>query len=521
MNAGSSHKKRPSHENKVLLYDTTLRDGAQTEGVNFSLEDKISVAKRLSGFGFDCIEGGWPSSGRKDIEFFRQAKDIGLKSDIAAFGMTSKDPGSDKKIEDLMKTEADILTIFGKAWDLHVKHVLGVSEQENLRMVSDTIDFLKSSGFRVFFDAEHFFDGYKRNPLHALKVLGAAEEASAVILCDTNGSALPWEVGEAVAAVSENIRVPLGIHAHNDSGMAAVNSLTALKAGAVHVQGTVNGLGERCGNADWCEMLPLMTEKMGLKHAADNSRLMKISRYVEQVSGFNVAKNKPFVGANAFSHKGGVHIDAMIKNPLAYEHMNPEKVGNTRSFSLSDQAGRAGIMESAKRHGFEVQKDDDVVIEAMEKVKGEEYVTDAELFLFFHRKLGKGKEPFRLQDYETSVSSEGTAKTAIKLEAGGREFHEIAEGVGPVHSLDMALKKALENMFDVGNVRLSNFRVRILDSEKATAARVEVFISFRAEDMSWSASGISDDVIKASGEALIKGYKFYLLKKRGETDVGS
>jgi 2-isopropylmalate synthase len=505
----------PKHVKNLVLYDTTLRDGAQTHGLKFSLEDKLSISRRLSDFGFHYIEAGWPSSNPTDRQYFREAKGLGLKSKTAAFGMTSPKPADDNMIKDLVRTKADVITVFGKAWDLHVKDVLRVSLKENLRMVSGTIDYLKSKGFTVFFDAEHFFDGYKANPDYALKALEAAQAAETVVLCDTNGGTMPWDVARAVRDVRERFSGRLGIHAHNDTGMAAVNSLAALGNGVTHVQGTVNGLGERCGNLDWCEFLPLVGAKLGIRLGVKMKNLFRLSRYVMRMTGFSLARNKPFVGTNAFSHKGGVHIDAMLKNPLAYEHMSPDVVGNRRLFSLSEQAGRAGVVDAAKIHGYDLGKEHPAVRKIMETMNEGMITTDAELFLLLSEKVDGRRRPFELLGYETAVSSKGDAKTEVKVRVDGETFHEIAEGVGPVHSLDLALRKALSKRFDVEKLGLTNYRVRILNQEKATAAIVEVFIEFRAGDSAWSTSGASDDIIKASKDALIKGYNYYLLKNGG------
>jgi len=499
----------------LVLYDTTLRDGAQTEGVTFSLEDKLAISSKLSDFGFHYIEGGWPASNPRDSVFFSEARNLGLKAKIAAFGMTSRSPEKDSNIEALLKTGADVITVFGKSWDLHVRDVLKTSNEENLKMISSTIEFLKSHGFRVFYDAEHFFDGYKHNPSYALRTLEAADGADEIILCDTNGGAMPWEVDAAAKAARGIVRKPLGMHAHNDCGMALMNSLAAAGNGFSHVQGTVNGLGERCGNLDWCMFLPVLGIKLGSGLNVELKNLMQLSRYVERMTGFNVPRNRPFVGESAFSHKGGVHIDAVLKIPEAYEHIRPEDVGNARSFGLSEQVGRAGIVMAAKQHGYHLDKDHPAVTEAFERIKQKQAFTDAELFLLLSNRIDGKKDPFGLLDYETEVSKSGRSKTEIKVGIDGEVYHEIAEGVGPVHSFDVALRKALQKRFSVGDVKLTNFRVRILNQEKATAASVEVFIEFRANGLSWSTTGISDDVIRASEEALINGYKYYLLKNRG------
>ncbi len=496
----------------ILLYDTTLRDGAQTRGVTFSLEDKLAISRTLSDFGFGCIEGGLPSSNPRDSRFFAEVKGMGLKAKVAAFGMTSRDPAKDRSIAEMIKTGADVLTIVGKSWDLHVKEILHASLDENLLMIEKTIGFLQDHGCKVFFDAEHFFDGYRSNPQYALQVLKAGSSADAVILCDTNGGTMPSDVGHVAMKAAGIVKKPLGLHAHNDSGMALANSVEAVRNGFAHVQGTVNGLGERCGNLDWCEFLPVAKVKLGADLRVDLKRLMRLSRYVERMTGFAVGKNKPFVGENAFSHKGGIHIDAVLKNTNAYEHISPGLVGNARSFSLSEQVGRAGIVMAARQHGYEVGKDHPAVSAAFEKIKERQTFSDAELFLFLAGRIDGKPDPFELVDYETHVSRSGKSKTEIKVRTGQGTLHEIAEGVGPVHSFDLALRKTLGKRFSVDKVKLSNFRVRILNQEKATAASVEVFIEFKANGESWSTTGVSDDVIRASEEALINGYKYYLLK---------
>ena len=446
------------------------------------------------------------------MKIFSEIKECGLASKIAAFGMTSPDPAGDKKIEDLIETDADVLTIFGKSWDLHVRDVLKISTEKNVEMIAETIDYLTSHGCRVFYDAEHFFDGYRSDPSYAIATLNAASGADTIVLCDTNGGTMPWEIESIVREVAKKITTPLGIHAHNDSGMAVINSITAVKNGVNHVQGTMNGLGERCGNLDWCEILPTLGVKLGTTIQMDLGELSRLSTYVERMTGITLPKNKPFVGEDAFSHKGGVHIDGVIKNADAYEHISPDIVGNKRMFVLSEQVGRAGIVKAAKRHGYDLDKTDPVVVEIVEEIKQKQSFTDAELFLLLTRELGGKEDPFELIEYETKVSSIGNAKTETKVRIDEEILHEIAEGVGPVHSLDMALRKALEKFYAMDRVHLSNFKVRIINQNRATAAKVEVFIEFRTDGTTWSTSAVSNDIIKAIKNALVNGYKYHLLK---------
>jgi 2-isopropylmalate synthase len=509
---GSPQKAKISN---LVLYDTTLRDGAQTRGLSMSLADKLSISKKLSSFGVHYIEGGWPSSNQRDMEYFEKVKGLSLSAKTAAFGMTAKDPAKDPQVAGLLKAGADVVTVFGKGWELHVKDVLKISNDENLRMISSTVEYLKAHGLTVFFDAEHFFDGYKANPSYALAVMEAASAsgADALVMCDSNGGALPWEVAAAVTAVREKLKIKeLGIHAHNDTGMAVMNALAAVSCGARQVQGTVNGLGERCGNTDWCEFLPLLGIKLGVKLPVDMKGLYALSRYVERMTGFSLAANKPFIGENAFSHKGGVHIDAMLKNPRAYEHMSPDEVGNATRFSLSEQVGRSGVTEAAGRFGYHIAKGSPEATRLTDMVKENQATTEAEFFLMLEDAAGGKRHPFELLSYETEVSSDGRAKTEVKMKVGGEVLHEISEGVGPVHAMDLAIRKALGKKFSVEGLRLTNYRVRIVNQEKATAASVEVFIEFRTDSETWSASGVSDDIIKASEEALLKGYRYYLLK---------
>ena len=393
-----------------------------------------------------------------------------------------------------------------------MREVLRIELERNLEMIRETIGFLKSLGFEVHFDAEHFFDGYKSNKDYALKTLKAAGKADVIILCDTNGGTMPWEISGIMKDVRGRIDNMLGIHAHNDSGMAVINSIVALGCGVRHLQGTFNGLGERCGNMDWCEMLPILSEKIGMKLKQDISKLYRLSKYIERITGFNLAKNKPFVGENAFSHKGGIHIDAMIKNSSTYEHIDPAVVGNTRNFLLSEQVGRAGIVEAARRHGFRFKKEDPVVMDIYREIKDIQNFTDAELYLAIVKRVKETSEPFKVVSYDTEIKSDRGCKTDVKILIDREEFHEISEGVGPVHSFDMALRKGISKRYDIEGVKLSNFRVRILDSHKATAAKVEVYIEFVCNGMRWSTRGVSDDIIRASEEALVKGYKYYLLK---------
>jgi len=515
---GSSSKLHCSFFNfetpkKLVLYDTTLRDGAQTPHVNFSLEDKLSITQKLSDFGIPYIEGGWPSSNPRDREYFKKVRDLSLNSKIVAFGMTSKNPKNDKNIEELIKSEADVITIFGKSSQMHVKDILRISLEKNLEMISETIDYLISAGFTVFYDAEHFFDGYKENSDYALQTLEAAKKAKYIILCDTNGGSLPWEVYNITKEVSKKIKNSLGIHAHNDSGLALANTLQAINF-VEQVQGTINGLGERCGNLDFCEFLPIVQLKLGIKVVDNLEKLMDLSKYVERLTGFSVPKNKPFVGENAFTHKAGVHVDGVMKNSKSYEHIDPKLVGNRRAFTLSEQSGRANILVIAKQYGYNLSKDDKRVVEILKMVKNGRSFSDTDVFLLLCKKIDKKQDPFKILDYKVITTINGRAEALIKIKVGGKVLYEKSRGVGPVHALDLALRKALRKFFDMDDVKLVNYKVRILNEEKATAATVEVFIEFKANSDKWYTIASSSNIIKASGEALVKGYKYYLLRRK-------
>lgn len=497
------------NSHRLILYDTTLRDGAQTPGVIFSLMDKINITKRLDDFGFDYIEGGWPSSNQRDMEYFKKIASTETNAKIVSFGMTSKNPKNDKMLNDLLL--AKVVTIFGKSWDLHVRDVLKVSLEQNIVMIGESIDYLKSHGVEVIYDAEHFFDGFKSNQDYCIETLKAAKNADCLVLCDTNGGTLPWEVYEITKYIRKKIPHMLGVHCHNDCGFAVMNTLASISAGAVHIQGTINGLGERCGNMDWCEFLPVITLKMKLcsKNIQD---LYNLSLYIERVTGFSVAKNKPFVGENAFTHKAGVHVDAVIKNPSAYEHIQPEFLGRKRRFIVSEQIGRAGVVKIASMYGYNLNKNHSVIKKITGMLKTAKGFTNTDIYLLLSKFLDKKQEPFKVLDYKIETKNQGLAKACLTIKADNRIIKEQAHGVGPVHSLDLALRKALSKFYNIDEVRLTNYRVRILNEEKATAANVEVYIEFKNNKETWSTLSISDDIIKASEEALIKGYMFHLTR---------
>jgi 2-isopropylmalate synthase len=517
---------------KIELYDTTLRDGNQAVEVNFSVNDKIKIAKKLSDFGIPYIEGGWPNTTNKaEIEFFKKVKKENLKSKIAAFGMTIKpntEPEEDKNLNLLIEVEPDLITLMGKAWSFHVTTVLNTTFEENLRMIFKSINYLKSHGYEVFFDAEHFYDGFKENKEYSLKVLKTALEAGAtkLILCDTRGASLPKEVYEITKNVKEKVQAELGVHAHNDRGLATANSLFALEAGAIQVQGTINGLGERCGNADLIEIIGNLELSYGVKTGVSLEKLTEVSNYVYEIANIPRDYYQPFVGKFAFTHKGGIHGDAVIKCSETYEAFDPSKVGNKREITVSSQAGLSNLVFKAQEFGFNLNKDSPEAKKLLEKIKAMESMgyhfenAEASLALVFARELGVNLNYFNLSGWRAFVLNQNnsiSAESIVKLKVGNNIIITAAEGNGPVNAFDIALRKALKKQYpEISNVSLIGYRVKEIDVEKGTAAAVQVFIEFKANDERWSTIGVSSNILKASEEALVDGYIYYLYKILGK-----
>ena len=513
------------------FYDTTLRDGNQAIGVNFSVDDKIKIARRLSDFGIDYIEGGWPNiTSPAEIEFFRRIKNEQISSAIAVFGITRKPdlkPEDDRNLRTLLSAGADYITLMGKAWTLHVEKVLGTSLRRNLQMVSDSTGYLYGNGCNVIFDAEHFYDGYKENPSYAINIVASAEEAGAreIVLCDTRGGTTPTEIYEITREVKREISKPVGIHAHNDRGLATVNSLFALMAGAEHVQGTINGLGERCGNANLIEVIGNLAITYGVNTGVDISKLSELSSYVYEISNVRRNNYQPFVGRFAFAHKGGIHGHAVLKCPEAYESFDPTLVGNTRSIAVSSQTGLANIVEKAKEFGFNLKKGSFAATRILREVKEKEAQgyhyenAGASLNLLYARALGVDLKYFDLLNWRAFVLGDGrrvSAESTVKLKMGSQALIAAAEGNGPVNAFDIALKRALKTQHpELSKVRLVGYRVREINVEKGTAAAVQVFAEFKANTKRWSTIGVSPNILKASEEALIDGYLYYLHKIRG------
>jgi 2-isopropylmalate synthase len=515
---------------KIQLYDTTLRDGAQGEGVNFSLQDKLLIARRLDELGFDFVEGGYPLSNPKDAEFFQRIAEQPLKqSRLCAFGMTRRrgvNAADDPGMKALVESQAPVITIVGKTSDFHVTAVLRVSLEENLAMIRETIAFLKSVGRTVIYDAEHFFDGWKANPDYARQTIQAAAAggASIVVMCDTNGGSMPEEIASLTKEAAAAVDVPLGIHTHNDCELAVANSLAAVGAGAVHVQGTINGLGERCGNADLLSVaanLALKKQGYELLHGRVD-HLTELSRYVYEVANMHFRNNQPFVGPSAFAHKGGMHVHAVNRASKSYEHIEPEQVGNERRVLVSELSGRSNIVALTAKNNM--QHDgalmEKVLRDVVEKEnRGYQFeAAEASFDLLVQRAAGTFKPHFELLHYRVNVETNQEGRTiteaAVKLRVGDQPRHEVAEGDGPVNALDAALRKALNGHFpNLAGVQLVDYKVRVINSDAGTAAAVRVVIESRDEDgNTWGTVGVHENVITASWDALVDSIEYKLYK---------
>jgi 2-isopropylmalate synthase len=515
----------------IQVYDTTLRDGAQGEGVNFSLQDKLLIARRLDECGFDFIEGGYPLSNPKDSEFFQRIVEQPLKhSRLCAFGMTRRrgvraadDPG----MKALVESQAPVITIVGKTSDFHVTEVLRVSLEENIAMIHETIAYLREMGRDVIYDAEHFFDGWKANPEYARKTIQAAVEGGAmiVVMCDTNGGSMPEEVATLTREAAAAVDVPLGIHTHNDCDLAVANSLAAVAAGAVHVQGTINGLGERCGNADLISVMAnLGLKKQGYEVLGGNGseHLTELSRYVYEVANMHLRINQPFVGTSAFAHKGGMHVHAVNRVAQSYEHITPESVGNTRRVLVSELSGRSNIVALTSKANL--QQDSALMESVLKQVvemenRGYQFeAAEASFDLLVQRAAGKFKPHFELLHYRVDVETDGdgltTTEATVKLRIDGEIRHEVSEGDGPVNALDAALRKALNGRFpNLRGVQLVDYKVRVINSDAGTAAAVRVVIESQDEDgKTWGTVGVNENVIKASWDALVDSIEYKLCK---------
>ncbi len=516
---------------EVEIYDTTLRDGSQGEGINFSVADKLRIAERLDAFGIHYIEGGWPGSNPKDIEFFADAKRKKYKNArLAAFGSTRRKGVAveqDDQVRLLIEAETPVVTIYGKTWLLHVKEVLRASPDENLVMISDTVRFLKDHGKYVIYDAEHCFDGYKGDPAYALATYQAAEKAGAdiVVLCDTNGGCLPVEIRDITQAARAKLAVKLGIHTHDDIGFGVANALAGLEGGATHVQGTINGFGERTGNCNLTSVIPTLALKLKRRCVPESSlaKLRELSQYVDEIANLRHNPRQPWVGTAAFSHKGGTHVNAVQKVSQSYEHINPALVGNTRRVLISDLAGRSNIVLKAEELGFKLTNDTPELKSILVKIKereheGYEYeAAEGSLALLIRKILKHQEPPFLVQAYHVSMRSEGKAsicEATIKVRVGSEIAHTVAEGDGPINALDSALRAALVKFYpQLETVRLTDYKVRILDSATGTASKTRVLIESGDGKEEWGTVGASGNIIEASLQALADSMEYRLMER--------
>jgi 2-isopropylmalate synthase len=516
---------------QVKIYDTTLRDGTQGEGVSFSMEDKVRLAARLDALGIHYIEGGWPGSNPKDLRFFRRMQDVGLKqARLAAFTMTRRAGGradSDANMKAVVDAGAPVATIVGKSWDFHVRHALETTLDENVDMIADTVAYLRAHVDEVMYDAEHFFDGFRANRDYALRTLKAAEDAGAhwLVLCDTNGGTLPPDLVAIIREVRRHVATPLGIHVHNDAECAVANSLAAVAEGVAQVQGTMNGYGERCGNANLVSILPSLVLKMGVDCVPEASlrELRNVSRFAAELANRKPWAAQPYVGDSAFAHKGGMHVSAVVKHPETYEHVDPEAVGNHRRVLVSELSGRSNILWKAREYGIDLEHETPDSRRILEQLKTLEDAgfqfegAEASFELLMERALGRHRAYFDLEAYRVIVEEqngddrEPVAEATVRVRVRGIPEHTAAAGNGPVNALDHALRKALEEFYPgLREVRLLDYKVRILDESKGTAAKTRVLITSGDGEETWGTVGVADNIIEASWQALVDSIEYKL-----------
>ncbi|MEK4141436.1 citramalate synthase [Paenibacillus sp. FSL L8-0333] len=516
----------------ISIFDTTLRDGTQGEGISLSADDKLKIAKKLDDLGAHYIEGGIPGSNNKDIEFFKRVKELHLNAKITAFGSTRRKNSlaeNDDNLKRMIDAGVPAATLVGKSWDFHVHTALQTTLEENLAMIGDSISYLKRQGLEVIFDAEHFFDGYKNNPEYAAAVLSKAREAGAdwLVMCDTNGGTLPYEIHEIVTALNQQLPgANLGIHTHNDCELAVANALSAIGAGARQVQGTINGYGERCGNANLCSIIPTLQIKMGYHCIPGDSlsQLTNTARYISEVANVNLPVNQPYVGNAAFAHKGGIHVSAIMRDSRTYEHIAPELVGNKQRVLVSELAGQSNVLSKAQDMGLNLDPSSEQARRVIEKIKTMEHQgyqfegADASLELLLREATGEMNETFTFESFKMLVEKTAehpvVSEAFVKLKVGSENLYTAAEGNGPVNALDNALRKALQTYFpQLKEMHLSDYKVRVIDEQDQTAAKVRVLIESKNFTDTWSTVGVSSNVIEASWEALVDSMRYALLNE--------
>ncbi len=515
---------------EIKIFDTTLRDGTQGEQISFSVKDKLRIAERLDDFGIQYIEGGWPGSNPKDSLFFQKAKTKHFKhAKIVAFGSTQHighKAEDDSNLQSLLKSETPAVSIFGKSWLLHVTKALKISPEQNLKIIEDSIKFLKAHNKEVIYDAEHYFDGFNEDPDYAIQTLIAAENAGAdvLVLCDTNGGTLTSDLVQVIRKTKEKVSIPLGIHAHNDSDIAVANTIAAVQEGCVHVQGTINGYGERCGNANLCSVIPNLQLKCNCNCVPERNlqKLTMLSHFVTEVANLSQPLNLPYVGRSAFAHKGGIHVSAVMKDSRTYEHINPEKVGNSQRVLISDLSGRSNVLYKADKLKIDLEKHKDKVPEIVKKLKNLENegyqfeAAEGSFELLLKKMTGEWKDFFKLEGIRVTVEKDESgiprSEATIRLNVDGKKEHTAAEGDGPVNALDKALRKALTKFYpSIEKMKLTDYKVRVLDAEKATAAKVRVLIDSASKGNSWGTVGVSENIIEASWQALTDSIAYYLM----------
>jgi len=515
---------------QVDIFDSTLRDGAQGEGISFSVEDKLKIVRLLDRLGVKYIEAGNPGSNPKDMEFFKRLKELTLKnSEVVAFGSTRRKNTKveeDANLRALLDAKTNAVVIFGKAWDFHVTKVLGVSLEENLNMIAETISYLVKEGKEVFFDAEHFYDGFKANPRYALKVLKVAEESGArtLVLCDTNGGSFPDEVLKTTEFVGKYLRKELGIHLHNDNGMAVASTVLGVDKGVTHVQGTLLGIGERCGNVNLSTVISNLELKKDIRCISGRlDELTTIVREVAEITNINLASNTPFVGNSAFSHKAGMHIDGVLKYSTSFEHVDPNLLGNSRSFLTSEISGKNTILKKVNEHFPYIKKEDEVITRLIKRLKKLEFEgyqfegAEASFKLLILKEVGVYKPSFEIEKFKAISDKDALVSALLKIRVKEREEITAAEGNGPVNALDLALRKALKKFYpDLEKSHLTDYKVRVVNSGDATGAKVRVLIETREKDKIWTTVGVSTDIIDASLLALKDSIEYRLICLEGE-----